>query len=149
LVSTVELEPVQVGVEEARGIRYTRHNTIHPSVLVVLCGRRIEAVGYADFGLTAFVVSLHYAEHLASEQSNEASLAVALTGPFRSEAEFHGCHNLVRWLDRIAEDERRRDEEAQEHLRAFERVAEESEPNHEVRRKMGERMRGDRGNGQS
>jgi hypothetical protein len=58
----VELKPVQVGVEEARGIRYTTHNTVHTSVLVgSLCGRRVEAVGYADFGLTAFVVFEHHA----------------------------------------------------------------------------------------
>lgn len=93
------------------------------------------------------VCALHYAEHLASKRSNEASMAVGLIGPFRAEAEFHGCDNLVRWLDRIAEDERGRSREAGREMEAFWRVAEESEPDHDVRMRMGEKTRREREGG--
>lgn len=81
--------------------------------------------------------ALHYAEFLVSERSNEAGMALELVKPWRAEAEFHGCDNLVAALDRIAEDERRRQVERE--MRAFDRIA--YEPDHEVRQKMGERLR--------
>jgi hypothetical protein len=85
------------------------------------------------------VCALHYEEHLISEQTNEAGMALDLMKAWRSEAEFHGCEHLIAGLDRIAEDEHRRAKEAEEQLKVLERVEYESEPNQEIRQKMGER----------
>jgi hypothetical protein len=83
------------------------------------------------------VCALHHAEHLVSERSNEASLALDLLKPWRAEAEFHGRGNLVAALDRIAEDERRLQEEVCRELEAFRRIALESDPDHELRMRTG------------
>lgn len=101
------------------------------------CGRPATVQLHKEWAVCA----LHYAEFLVSERSNEAGMALELMKPWRAEAEFHGCGNLMAALDRIAEDERRRQVEVEHEMGAFHRIAYESEPDHEVRAKMGERLR--------
>lgn len=82
------------------------------------------------------VCALHHLGFEASERANEAGLALDLMKAWRSEAKFHGCLNLVAGLDRIAGEERKRAGKAQEEFDAVER---ESQPDHEFRRRMGEK----------
>ena len=92
------------------------------------CGRPATVRLYKEW----VVCALHYAEFLVTQRVNEANLALDIIGPFRSEAEFHRCHNLVAALDRIAEDERARQAAADEEMEAFRRIAHESTPEHEA-----------------
>lgn len=68
------------------------------------CGRPAMARIHKEW----VVCALHYLDFKASERANEAGLALDLMKAWRSEAEFHGRHNLLAGLDRIAEDERKR-----------------------------------------
>ena len=92
------------------------------------CGRPATVRLYKEW----VVCALHYAEFLVTERVNEANLALDIIGPFRSEAEFHNCGNLVAALDRIAEDERARQAAAREEMEAFRRIAHESTPEHDA-----------------